>query len=89
MRMYYDDEDNDEPYRVVVGWRALTYSERGESFKIYIDPPIRPGKPFTFYLPGPDRWREVFPDWAAERREEIVARIKEECAHFHAEWVEG
>ena len=39
--------------------------------------------------PGPDRWREVFPEWAADRREEIVARIKEECAHFNAEWVEG
>ena len=88
MKMYYDDDDH-EPYRVVVGWRALTYSEHGESFKIYIDPPTHPGKPFTFYLPGPDRWREVFPDWAAGRREEIVARIKDECAHFHAEWVEG
>ncbi len=82
------DEDEEE-YRVVIGWRALTYSERGESFKIYIDPPVARGKPFTFYLPGPDRWREVFPEWAADRRDEIVARIKEECAHFHAEWVEG
>ena len=62
---------------------------KGRLLQIYIDPPTRYGKPFTFYLPGPDRWREVFPAWAAERRAEIVERIKEECAHFHAEWVEG
>ena len=80
----------DEPeYTVRMGWRELSYCEKGQCFKIYIDPPTRYGKPFTFYLPGPERWREVFPEWAADRREEIVARIKEECAHFHAEWVEG
>ena len=37
----------------------------------------------------PERWQEVFPEWAAHRRDEIVARIKEECSHFHAVWVEG
>lgn len=80
----------DEPEFVVkMGWRELTYSEKGQSFKVYIDPPTRYGQPFTFYLPGAERWREVFPEWAANRREEIVARIKEECSHFHAEWVEG
>ena len=84
----FDWETENEP-RIEIGWKSLTYSEHGEGFKIYIDPPTRPGKPFTFYLPGQERWREVFPDWAADRRAEIVARIKEECAHFHAEWVEG
>ena len=84
----FDWETENEP-RIEIGWKWLTYSERGESFKIYIDPPTRYGKPFTFYLPGQERWREVFPAWAADRRDEIVARIKEECAHFNAEWIEG
>ncbi len=78
-------------YRVVIGWRHLTYSEGlgGEGIKIYIDPPTRYGQPFSFYIPGEVRWREVMPSWAAERRAEIVARIKEECSHYHAEWIEG
>jgi hypothetical protein len=76
-------------YTVDIGWKSLSYSEQGSSFKIYIDPPARRGQPFTFYLPGVDRWREVFPEWAADRRDEIVARIKEACEHYNAEWVEG
>jgi hypothetical protein len=76
-------------YKIEITWRALNYCEGGRCFKIYIDPPSSYGQPFTFYLPGPDRWNQVLPDWAAGRRDEIVARIKEECAHFHAEWIEG
>jgi hypothetical protein len=76
-------------YKIEISWRALIYREGDRHFKIYIDPPTRYGEPFTFYLPGPDRWDQVLPDWAGGRREEIVGRIKEECAHFHAEWVEG
>lgn len=78
-----------EEFSIEMTWRSLHYCERGSCFKIYIDPPTRPGRPFTFYLPGEERWRQVFPDWAAGRRGEIVARIKEECAHYHAEWIEG
>ncbi len=76
-------------YKVEIGWKSLSYCERGACIKIYIDPPARRGQPFTFYLPGRDRWRQALPEWAADRRDEIVARIKEECAHYNAEWVEG
>jgi hypothetical protein len=76
-------------YKIDITWRTLNYCEGNHCFKIYIDPPTRYGEPFTFYLPAPDRWNQVLPEWAADRREEIVARIKEECAHFHAAWIEG
>lgn len=80
-------------YRVNIGWKHLTYSEgepgSAEAIKIYIDPPARYGQAFTFYVPGEARWREVMPAWSVERRAEIVARIKDECSHYHAEWVEG
>ena len=78
-------------YQVKIGWRSLAYTEQGHdgAIVIYIDPPSRYGMPFAFYMPGENRWREVMPDWAAGRRAEIVARIKEECSHYHAEWVEG
>ncbi|MBV9127775.1 MAG: hypothetical protein JO117_06765 [Verrucomicrobia bacterium] len=85
------DENATQNFRVHIGWKQLTYSE-GEhagGIKIYIDPPTRYGQPFAFYIPGETRWREVMPDWAANRRGEIVARIKDECSHYHAEWVEG
>jgi hypothetical protein len=76
-------------FSVEIGWKSLSYCEKGRCFKIYIDPPAKRGLPFTFYLPGPDRWRDALPEWAADRRDEIVARIKEECEHFNAEWIEG
>ncbi len=76
-------------FTIEIGWRSLSYCERDLCLKVYIDPPTRPGGPFTFYLPGEERWRQVFPEWAAERRAEIVSRIKEECAHFNAQWIEG
>lgn len=78
-------------FQVEIGWKSLDYTEQGEvgAIRIYIDPPTRYGMPFAFYVPGDNRWREVMPEWAADRRAEIVARIKEECSHYHAEWVEG
>lgn len=84
-------EETGQSYRVVIGWKSLDYREddHQEQLRIYIDPPTRYGMPFAFYIPGVARWREVMPAWAAGRRAEIVARIKEECSHYHAEWVEG
>lgn len=78
-------------YQVKIGWKSLAYSEPSHegAIIIYIDPPTRYGMPFAFYIPGEARWQEVMPDWAADRRAEVVHRIKEECSHYHAEWVEG
>lgn len=78
-------------YQVKIKWKSLEYSEPGHdgSIVIYIDPPTRYGMPFAFYVPGGARWCEVMPDWAVDRRAEIVARVKEECSHYHAEWIEG
>ena len=84
--------DGRDDYHVEIGWRHLTYSEsehEAEPIKIYIDPPARYGQAFAFYIPGETRWREVMPEWSVDRRAEIVARIKEECSHYHAEWIEG
>ena len=84
-------ETAQEDFRVEIGWKSLAYLEgdHPEAIKIYIDPPTRYGMPFAFYVPGETRWREVMPAWATDRRVEIVARIKDECAHYHAQWVEG
>ena len=78
-------------YEVKIAWKSLAYTEHGHdgAIVIYIDPPTRYGMPFAFYIPGESRWQEVMPEWAASRRAEIVGRIKEECSHYHAEWVEG
>ena len=83
--------ETEQDYQVNIGWKSLSYTEADhqDEIKIYIDPPSRYGMPFAFYIPGEARWREVMPEWATDRRSEIVARIKDECSHFHAEWVEG
>lgn len=83
-------EESLPAYEIKIEWRSLSYSENGEEpVKIYIQPPNSYGKPFTFYIPGPARWQQFMPHWAVHRRDEIVARIKDECMHYYAEWVEG
>lgn len=76
-------------YDVQIFWRYLTYTEEGrEPVKIYIQPPNRYGGKFTFHIPGVDRWNEVMPEWAIDKRELIVERIKVDCAHFYANWTD-
>lgn len=39
----------------------------------------------TIWVPSPRKWRETMPDWAKERRAEILARVWAHAAHH--EWV--
>lgn len=40
------------------------------------------------YVPGPERWR-AYPDWARDRRDEIVARIRSELRAPDYEYAHG
>jgi hypothetical protein len=50
---------------------VLVYNERGKSLQFYfnrIDNAI--------YIPSHAEWKRTMPDWATERKDEIVSRIK-------------
>jgi hypothetical protein len=50
---------------------VLIYNEGQQSLKLYFN-----RLEDTIYIPSQDRWREIMPVWARERREEIVSKIK-------------
>ena len=51
---------------------VLIYKEGENSLQIYFN-----RLEDIIYIPSAGMWKEVMPDWARERREEILTRIKE------------
>ena len=50
---------------------VLIYNESGKILQLYFNRPKD-----TIYVPTDAKWREIMPDWARERKDEIVSRIK-------------
>jgi hypothetical protein len=48
---------------------------RGGMESVYLEWEIRLGKPSALFVPNERVWRERKPDWAKDRRDEIVARV--------------
>lgn len=46
------------------------------------DPPV-------LYVPSPDIWREVMPVWCRDRRDEVIARLRDHSEHVLKEDVHG
>jgi hypothetical protein len=51
---------------------VLVYKEGERSLQIYFN-----RLEDIIYLPSPSIWKETMPDWASERRDEILTRIRE------------
>jgi hypothetical protein len=51
---------------------VLIYEEGEKSIQIYFN-----RLEDIIYIPSAGTWKEIMPDWARERRDEILARIKE------------
>ena len=44
--------------------------------------------PRVIYLPRPEKWRQKVPDWARDRREEILDRVRKELGGKHFRYIE-
>ena len=51
---------------------VLIYNEGEKSIQLYFN-----RLEDIIYIPSTGMWKEIMPDWAQERRDEILARIKE------------
>ena len=63
------------------GRDQMRYEEfgTGETRQIMIDGEMLYGRPrHVIYFASPEQWRQKYPDWARDRRDEIIARIKSE-----------
>ena len=51
----------------------IVYHEGGKSVKLYFD-----RAQDTIYVPSDAKWKETMPEWAKEKKHEIIARIKKQ-----------
>ena len=63
-------------YDVHVSFKYIQYSEGERHLKFDREPGGDADPPAIIWFPSPKRWRETMPDWAQERRREILARIR-------------
>ena len=57
-----------------MGWRYVAYFEGEQSLSLSIEPMVN--TPDWVYVPDEASWQQSAPDWAKDRRDEILARLK-------------
>jgi ribose 5-phosphate isomerase B len=75
-----------EKYDLLIAFRYIKYIEGEKSIEFQVDPRLK--TPSIMHTPSPERWDEDFPEWAQNRRDEILARIKEKTSHMNLEFKE-
>ncbi len=75
-----------QDFDVVISFRYILYSEGKRSLELTVEPGLK--HPTVIHLPSPSRWEREMPEWARSRREEILGRIRPQCAHLNCEWKE-
>ena len=67
----------DPAYRIHASWRFIRYEEGADSLVLTVEPIMGLSETEAIiYVPTAERWKREMPEWARERREEILARIK-------------
>jgi len=72
--------------KVEVKWRVIRYTEPAGVIELGWEP-IKGEQPVA-YVPSDRRWRDQMPDWACDRRDEIMMEIKRETTHMNFRWQE-
>jgi hypothetical protein len=70
-----------------MGWRYVRYVEGGEGIAFQIEPMIKGGD--LVYVPAENVWSSTAPDWARQRRTEILSRLKSVKWNRKLEWRAG
>jgi hypothetical protein len=55
----------------------------GQIRRLLLDGYLMGRGPRSVYFPPPDEWRQKMPDWARDRRDEILARVRQELGTKH------
>jgi ribose 5-phosphate isomerase B len=75
-----------EKYDVFISFRYIVYSEGENAIEFKVEPGLK--GPSVIQVPSPERWQGKLPDWAKERRGEILDRIRSKCSHMKYEFKE-
>ena len=73
-------------YDLLISFRYIKYLEGKDSIEFQIEPELK--RPSIVHVPSPQRWIMELPEWAKNRRDEILDRVKSKCSHLNCEWRE-
>jgi ribose 5-phosphate isomerase B len=75
-----------EKFDLLISFRYIKYIEGKNSLDFKIDPGLK--TPSIIHIPSPESWNSEVPEWAQNRRKEILDRVKPKCSHLKCEWRE-
>ena len=73
-----------EKYDLLITFRYIKYIEGKDSIEFQANPGLK--TPTVIHVPSPKRWDSEFPEWARNRRDEILGRIKVKTMHMKTEF---
>ena len=73
-------------YDLLIAFRYIKYIEGKNSIEFQVNPGLK--DPTVVHIPSSKKWNSVVPEWARNRREEILDRVKPKCTHLDCEWRE-
>lgn len=75
-----------QEYDVLISFRYVKYLEGKNALEFQVDPGLK--EPTVIHVPSAERWKSEMPAWTKGRRDEIITRLKEKCAHMSCIWKE-
>jgi hypothetical protein len=84
--LWWTCRENRSAGKVEVNWRVIRYTEPAGVIELGWEP-IKGEQPVA-YIPSHRRWRAEMPEWACDRRDEIMVEIKRETRHMNFRWQE-
>jgi ribose 5-phosphate isomerase B len=80
------DKPDTEKFDLLIAFRFIKYMEGKNSITFQVDPGLK--TPTVVHIPSAENWNSQVPEWAQNRREEILGRIVPKCNHLKCEWRE-
>ncbi len=74
------------PFGVHIGFRYVRYMEGFNKLELSVEPLSK--DPSVIYVPSQEKWKLEMPEWAKDRRAEILAHIKDGTKHLDWIWEE-
>ena len=75
-----------DEYDLLIAFRYIKYIENEKSIEFKVDPGLKTSS--IMHIPSPEKWDEDLPEWAQNRRDEILDRVKEKTGHMDLEFKE-
>jgi ribose 5-phosphate isomerase B len=75
-----------ENFDLLISFRSIKYMEGKNSLEFEVEPSMK--NPTVVHIPSPETWKAEVDEWAADRRTEILERIRPKCAHLDWQWKE-